>query len=204
MHTAEQLLEFRLPRWNELPYMGLYMDQVVSVIDRLPEPFGGNCEPPAITSTMVANYVKQKIIDPPHNKRYGREHIASLIIICVMKRLLTLDELKAGIEVCLSLCGSYEDMYNLFCDELEAALRRTFLREEYIPQLGDVNDAGTRAILAVRACATAFANIVYARTALARIGYGAAKPAKPDKAAKAGAKAAKAAVRAAEKAEKPD
>ena len=45
---------FRLPRFREIPDMGLYLDQTVKYINRFLEPLGGM----EITSSMVSNYVK--------------------------------------------------------------------------------------------------------------------------------------------------
>ena len=37
---------------------------------------------------MINNYVKNRIIPPPVKKKYSREHLAKLIIICIMKPIM--------------------------------------------------------------------------------------------------------------------
>ena len=47
--------EFRMPRYQELPDMGLYLDQVVRYVNNSLEALG--CQ--EITASMVSNYVKK-------------------------------------------------------------------------------------------------------------------------------------------------
>ena len=81
------LKEFRLPHWDELPDMDLYMDQVVMLLQRylnfLPEDEHGNA---AITASIINNYVRLKIMPPPVKKKYTRVHMAYLIMVCSLKQ----------------------------------------------------------------------------------------------------------------------
>ena len=78
---------FRLPQWDELPDMDLYMDQVVMLLQRylnfLPQDEHGNA---AITTSIINNYVRLKIMPPPVKKKYTRVHMAYLIMICSLKQ----------------------------------------------------------------------------------------------------------------------
>ena len=82
---------FNLPTWEELPAFELYMDQVVLLIQQylnfLPSDEGGEH---LITASTVNNYVRLKLMPPPHKKRYGRIHIAYLILICTLKQSLSI------------------------------------------------------------------------------------------------------------------
>ena len=53
---------FHMPRWNDLPEIDLYMDQVISVTDKY---LGALCttDDPILTPSMINNYVK--------NEKYG-------------------------------------------------------------------------------------------------------------------------------------
>lgn len=85
-------VSYTLPRYNELPDIGLYMDQVIVLADRFLTPiFGGE---PVLTASMVNNYVKQKLLAPPCKKRYSREHVARLLVICVLKQVLSIPEIS--------------------------------------------------------------------------------------------------------------
>ena len=81
------LKEFRLPQWDELLDMDLYMDQVVMLLQRylnfLPEDEHGNA---AITASIINNYVRLKIMPPPVKKKYTRVHMAYLIMVCSLKQ----------------------------------------------------------------------------------------------------------------------
>ena len=72
---------FHIPRWKELPNIDLYMDQVLNYIETSLKDYIKSDEK-FITKTMINNYVKQGIIDPPVNKKYNRLHIAELFDYC--------------------------------------------------------------------------------------------------------------------------
>ena len=84
---------FKLPRFHELPDVGLYMDQVVSIIDKYFKVLDRDDDKPIITSSMINNYVKLGIIPPPVRKRYGADHLAYLIMICLLKQVLSMSEI---------------------------------------------------------------------------------------------------------------
>lgn len=88
--ALEELGQHRLPAWEELPDLALYMDQVLSLTARyLP---GG--EDKALTAAMVNNYVKQKVLPPPVSKRYGRSHLAALLMLCNLKSVMPLADIQ--------------------------------------------------------------------------------------------------------------
>lgn len=112
---------FRCPRWGELPDLGLYMDQVLIVAEGALRPlFPG--DPVVLTSTMVNNYVKQQVLTPSEKKKYRREHLATLITITVLKRVLSVAEIKLVLER-LAQAGDPEGGYDMFCTQLERRLR---------------------------------------------------------------------------------
>lgn len=81
------LRDFALPRWEELPALELYMDQVIGLLMQylniLPQ---DEIDEKIITASSINNYVRMKIIPPPKKKRYSRLHIAYLIMICTLKQ----------------------------------------------------------------------------------------------------------------------
>ena len=119
-----QAFSYRCPRWAELPTLALYMDQTLIVIDEAVRPLIPEGEASA-TSTMINNYVKIKLISPSQKKKYSREHLAGLIMITLLKRVLSMTELA-------SLLGSLEleTDYDRFCAELERRLREAFSNGE--------------------------------------------------------------------------
>lgn len=134
MSITEQLLQswmdelqnYHLPRWNELPDIELYMDQVITLIERYLFPLVEQPEDDknkVITSAMINNYVKLGIMPKPYKKRYERVHLAHLIVITVLKQVILIPEVKQGIYLQTIISGNIESAYDLFCDELEDALR---------------------------------------------------------------------------------
>ena len=92
----EKYLErYRLPAWEEIPDIGLYMEQVVVVLkqylDYLPPELK---EEQFITAATINNYVRNKIMPMPVKKRYYRSHLAYLIMICSLKQGLSLSRIQ--------------------------------------------------------------------------------------------------------------
>lgn len=113
--------QFRLPRWEQLPTIGLYMDQVVTVIESTLETLMGFSGEAFITSSMVNNYVKLGMIAKPEKKKYSREHIAGLLIITLLKQSLAIGDARLGMDTVLSR-NEPSEAYDSFCDYLERAL----------------------------------------------------------------------------------
>ena len=92
---AATVRDFRLPRYQEIPSVGLYLEQTTKYISQHLDPLEENC----LTNSMVANYVKRKLIANPVKKQYSREQIAYLFFIAVAKNVLSLDSLERFIRV---------------------------------------------------------------------------------------------------------
>lgn len=84
------LSEYRLPAFEQIPDVGLYLEQTVYFINEHLKPLNGT----NLTSSMVSNYVKQGIIQGPVKKMYYREQIADLFFIAIAKTVLSLNDLK--------------------------------------------------------------------------------------------------------------
>ena len=67
--------DFRLPRYSEIPNVGLYLEQVTKYICEYLAPIQDN----AITGSMISNYVKKGLVSSPVKKLYNREQIAYLL-----------------------------------------------------------------------------------------------------------------------------
>ena len=89
------LAAYRLPAWEQIPDLGLYMEQVVLLLrqylDYLPPELK---QPEPITAAAINNYVRTRLLPEPRKKRYYRVHIAYLIMICTLKQALRLSELQ--------------------------------------------------------------------------------------------------------------
>lgn len=99
----------RLPKIEELPDFGLYMDQVITFMEK-------TYPQKPLTKTMINNYSKDKILFPSVKKKYSREHLMLLSMIQILKRTLTLPEIKSllgPISKELS-SGHSESLYSLY------------------------------------------------------------------------------------------
>lgn len=114
---------YHIPRWNELPDFELYMDQILSFLAKHTEVFGIDEKEKIITNSMINNYVKLGLIKAPVKKRYNRNHIANLIMITILKRILSMHEIKEVI-IQYNMKMGEENAYNYFCEELESSLLR--------------------------------------------------------------------------------
>lgn len=84
-------VDFKLPEFKELPNVPLYMEQVISYVNRCLSPLLSE-EDSSITSFMVNNYVKAKVISGPEQKKYNEEHIGYLLAIAFLKKTLSMSE----------------------------------------------------------------------------------------------------------------
>jgi len=100
----------RLPRWNELPEIDLYMDQVIALMEKY-LPYNEKI----LTSSMINNYVKLGIMPAPIKKKYSRTHIAYLIIICCLKQVIPISDIQKLIEMRIAN-SSIEETLNFFSD----------------------------------------------------------------------------------------
>ena len=122
MEYAETAEKFRLPRWEQIPALGLYMDQVITVIDQALSPLIGFGEEATITPSMINNYVKLGIVRKPDKKKYSREHIASLIVITILKQSASIGDIRLGIDTALKN-GDTQSSYDSFCDYVERSVK---------------------------------------------------------------------------------
>lgn len=118
---AKKMSEYQLPRWDELPDIELYMDQVLEMMDRYLAPLFIDTDSKIITATMINNYVKLKMIPKPEKKRYKRKHIASILAITILKQILPISDISKGIFMQTASHGAQE-AFDLFCEEQEQAL----------------------------------------------------------------------------------
>ena len=118
-----------IPRWEELPELDLYLDQVVTFIDKYLSSYIVNKdetgENKLITKTMINNYVKQKVLDAPVKKKYNRTNLAYLIIICILKQVYSINDISKLIKIGIRNTP-INISYNRFCDFLEDAIDFTF------------------------------------------------------------------------------
>ena len=146
--------DFHMPRYDEIPDIDLYMDQLLAYIDKVLSPLLITNSEKILTTSMVNNYVKQGVLPPTVKKRYSREHVIILMEICLAKQIYSIQEIGKLIAVQHAIFDT-RTSYNYICIELENALKCTFANEPLIKDSGNSNQM---ARLLVRNTVIAFAH----------------------------------------------
>lgn len=158
MISVEDIKNYHCPLWQDLPDLELYMDQVISVLDKNLKVFMDEDKEKVITSTMINNYVKQKLVPPPVNKKYNKGHMASFFIITLLKQIMPIPEIKRAID-CVIKDSSPSESYDLFCTVFESSLHMIFFGEEYQELQGEDHEM----IAMIRCMTLAYSNMLYGR-----------------------------------------
>ena len=100
----ETVASFSLPKYKELPSVELYMEQVLKYINGTLDSLTLDQEN-MLTSFMVNNYVKAKMIDLPVKKKYSKDQIGYLMAICLMKSTISMADMSLLLELdsCVSV-----------------------------------------------------------------------------------------------------
>ena len=71
-NKKNDISNFHIPRWNELPNLDLYLDQTVTLLETYLQNYIGNKDEKIITKTMINNYVKAGLLKAPKKKKYKK------------------------------------------------------------------------------------------------------------------------------------
>ena len=70
------------------------MDQVILYLGESLKLFQREEEASLLTSSMINNYVKNGLIPHPDKKKYTKEHLAGLMAVCMLKQVLSIQDIK--------------------------------------------------------------------------------------------------------------
>ena len=152
---AAHIEQFRMPRYREIPDVGLYLDQTVKYLNRYLAPLG--CM--EITSSMVSNYVKKGYISSPVRKQYDAEQIAYLFFISIAKSVLSMDNIARLFEMQKKMYTA-EIAYDFFCEELENMLQYIFGLKSQVDEVGTPTDKSESKTM-LRSTIIAVTHIIY-------------------------------------------
>ena len=94
----EDIPNTELTEWERLPDFDLYMDQVLTMMDRQLAFYGRNSDERLLTQAMVNNYTKDGLLPRASGKKYSRGHLALLSILCSLKPVLSISDLSVLLE----------------------------------------------------------------------------------------------------------
>ena len=150
---------FSLPKYNEIPNVGLFLEQTSKYISDIIAPLPGI----TITGSMISNYVKKGLIPSPVKKQYYADQIAYLFFISIAKQVLSMENIIALSER-QRKTYSIPVAYDYFCLELENMLYYIFGLTDSVKEVGVTN---THEKTMLRSLIIAAAQIIYLDRCLA-------------------------------------
>ena len=159
--VMQSIQNFRLPRYSEIPNVGLYLEQTTKYIAEYLEPLGDY----GLTASMISNYVKKGLVSSPVKKQYDRDQIAYLFFIAVAKTVLSLDALTGFIAL-QKRTYPLEKAYNFFCRQMEETLQFTCDLSE-VSEIGDMQTTDEKRLL--YSCIVAVTQKIYLEKCLEAI-----------------------------------
>lgn len=80
---------------EDIPNIGLYMDQVTTFIEEGLKACKRYEEDKILTKTMINNYAKNNLLPAPERKKYSKQHILTLLFIYYFKNILSINDIHA-------------------------------------------------------------------------------------------------------------
>ena len=151
MKTSIQ--KFHMPRYQDIPNMGLYLEQTTKYLNHFLAPLG--CM--EVTSSMISNYVKKGLIPSPVKKLYYADQIAYLFFIVIAKQVLSMENIIALSER-QKKTYTIPVAYDYFCRELENMLFFFFGLKDKPEDLGET-ESDEKNLL--RGLIMSAANVIY-------------------------------------------
>ena len=105
---------FSYPKWEDIPNIDLYLDQVLLYVNQVCAPISPDKEK-GLTASMVNNYVKHGYLTKPDKKKYQRKQIARLIAITTLKSIFSIQEIAQTLNT-LQTQASSDQLYDAFVD----------------------------------------------------------------------------------------
>lgn len=133
-YVYSEIRRYKPVPWEQIPDLGLYMDQVITFITRVYEPLYGETTKSYLSAPMINNYVKNKLIPRPAGKKYSRLQIAMLIMIVALKRVCMMEDIREMLRV----EGDEEvrRLYELFCARQSQSIREMLaMRSDLSPAM---------------------------------------------------------------------
>ena len=128
----DKLSGYSLPKWEDIPDFGLYMEQVIVLMKQYFDVFPNSPDgEQLITAAAINNYVRTKVLPKPEKKKYYRLHIAYIIMICVLKQSVSISFFQKLIPIDVGE-DRVRETYNAYSRQfMETA-------EYFTKQIGDI------------------------------------------------------------------
>lgn len=121
---CEKLSSFEVGDWEEWPDIDLYMDQVISYLERYMNVFRIYEDEKIITPSIINNNTKDGVLPKPTRKKYSRTLLSNLLMFCITRQVLSGQELAAMLRE-LNTTEDFSEIHTQFSQTLESELNRT-------------------------------------------------------------------------------
>lgn len=143
--AAEEMTQLPQITPGEIPDIELYMDQLLTYLDRRLGFFGQGEEGSFVTKAMINNYSKAKLLPPARSKRYGKDHVMALTLIGQLKRVLPVQEMD---KILGQAPQQMEGLYELFLKaQRQAFFQAPQLAQELLEEAADQEEWGSAAVV---------------------------------------------------------
>lgn len=139
-----ELNNFSFKDYEGLPDIELYMDQVVTFLDKQLYIFQTSTLDKQITPSMINNYVKGEVLPSPIAKKYNKEHLALIEQICTLKQVLSIAEVKQILDSEYKDVPTKADTFNKFNKMNNDKIALSV--EEAFKELNGIDDNDTNAL----------------------------------------------------------
>lgn len=110
----ERLVQQQPIEYKELPSIPLYMDQITTFLEERMSDGTGFGEERRPTKTMINNYTKAGVLPAPEKKKYSREHVLLLILLCQLKPTLSIADIGKFTAQLRQIAGAPEELKQFY------------------------------------------------------------------------------------------
>ncbi len=165
---CDELSNFSVGNWEEWPDIDLYMDQVISYLDKYMNYFRIYDDEKMITPSIINNNTKDGVLPKPVKKKYPRSLLSTLLIFCVSRQVLSGQELATMLGE-ITQSEDFASIHKNFGDVLENQLKHTVAQITNDTKDFKTTDRQELAQLAMRLSLEAFAAGIAARKILSEL-----------------------------------
>ena len=111
------ITNYSLPAWDAIPDFGLYMDQVIVLLQQYLSFIPSEGKESFVTASTINNYVRLKVMPAPIKRKYYRVHVAYIMMILTLKLSLSISDIQKLLPSGMSeaqVRATYEDYSHHF------------------------------------------------------------------------------------------
>lgn len=168
LEWSREIESFRVGNWKQWPDIDLYMDQVISYLERYLTLLRVDDGEKIITPSIINNNTKDGVLPKPVKKKYSKKLLSTLLIFSTLRQVLPTQDMTS----LLTTLGTQEDfseVHNEFVVSLEQSLGEIARKIRAEITDIDLGDRYTVAMLAMKLAIEADATSLAARKLLATL-----------------------------------